>query len=285
MRVIDAKTKQGRTYEAKVVFLNASTIGTAQVLLNSKSEAMPNELANRSDAVGRYLMDHVSGIGVGGIYPGFETHYHHGRRPNGFYIPRYRNVTEPSDGFVRGFGWQGGIMRDNWRRGTAKAGVGADYKASLRAPGPWRIGLGGFGEMLPRAENRVTLHATKVDKWGIPLVHIDAGLGPNEKKMVAQMQADAREMLERVGVQDIYVGEHYGGMGLGIHEMGTAHMGKDPNRSVLNKYGQSHDISNLFISDGSAMASGGCQNPSLTYMALSARAAHYAAEFLKEGRI
>ncbi|MEO5772798.1 MAG: GMC family oxidoreductase [Sphingomicrobium sp.] len=285
VRVIDAKTKQGRTYEAKVVFLNASAIGTAQILLNSKSEAMPNGLANRSDAVGRYLVDHISGVGAGGIYPGFETHYHHGRRPNGFYIPRYRNVTEKTDEFVRGFGFQGGILRETWKRGTAKPGVGAEYKASLRRPGPWRVGLGGFGEMLPRPENRVTLHPSRVDQWGIPLVHIDAELGPNDRKMVDRMRADAREMLERAGVQDIHVGEHYGGLGLGIHEAGTAHMGKDPTKSVLNKYNQSHDVSNLFITDGAAMASTGCQNPSLTYMAMSARGAHYAAEFLKEGRI
>ena len=286
VRVIDAKTKQGRTYEAKVIFLNASTIPTAQILLNSTSEAFPRGLANRSDAVGRYLMDHISAVGAGGTYPGFLDHFHHGRRPNGFYIPRYRNVTEKDETFVRGFGFQGGIMRGNWRSGVGKPGVGAEFKASLRHPGPWHVGLGGFGEMLPRPENRVTINTATLDKWGMPIVHIDAGLSDNEKKMVERMRSDAREMLERAGVQDIHVSsEHYGGLGLGIHEMGTAHMGKDPTKSVLNKYNQAHDVPNLFITDGAAMASGGCQNPSLTYMALSARGAHYAAQFLKEGRI
>ncbi len=285
VRVIDAKTKQGRTYEGKVVFLCASAIPTAQIMLNSKSEAFPNGIANRSDAVGRYLMDHLSGMGASGTYPGFEQNYHRGRRPNGFYIPRYRNVTEPTEGLLRGYGFQGGVMRDNWRRGLGQAGVGPEFKASLRKPGPWRIHLSGFGEMLPRPENRVTLHPTRTDKWGMPIVHIDVSLGDNERRMIEQVGADAKEMLERAGATGVNVRKHYGGAGLGIHEMGTAHMGKDLTKSVLNKYNQAHDVPNLFITDGACMASGGCQNPSLSYMAMSARGAHYAAQFLREGVI
>jgi choline dehydrogenase-like flavoprotein len=285
VRVIDAKTNEGRTYEASVVFLCASTIPTAQILLNSKSEEFPNGLANRSDAVGRYLMDHVSGMGASGTYKGFADRYHRGRRPNGFYVPRYRNVTEPAEGFTRGFGFQGGVTRDGWRRGSWQTGVGAEFKAGLRAPGPWRINLGGFGEMLPRPENRVTLHPTRTDKWGIPLVHIDCGLGESERRMIERANADAKEMLEMAGCTDISVRRHSGSLGLGIHEMGTAHMGKDPAKSVLNQYNQAHDVPNLFITDGACMASGGCQNPSLTYMAMSARGAHFAVEFLKEGKI
>ena len=285
VRVIDGNTKEGRTYEAKVVFLCASTIPTAQIMLNSRSEAFPNGIANRSDAVGRYLMDHVNGTGASGIYPGFETRYHRGRRPNGFYIPRYRNVTEAAEGYTRGYGFQGGVTRENWRRGAWQAGVGAEYKAGLRAPGPWRINLYGFGEMLPRPDNRVTLHPTRTDKWGVPLVHIDCSVGDDERRMVAQVNADAKEMLELAGCSDIRASTRHGDLGLGIHEMGTAHMGKDPASSVLNRYNQAHDVPNLFVTDGACMASGGCQNPSLTYMAMSARAAHHAAEFLKEGRI
>lgn len=284
VRVIDANTKQGRTYEAKLIFLNASAIPTAQILLNSKSEAFPTGLANRSDAVGRYLMDHIS-LSAGGVYPGFETHYHRGRRPNGFYIPRYRNFTEKADTFVRGFGFQGGIARGNWQRGVSKPGIGAELKASMRAPGPWFLRLTGFGEMLPRPDNRVTLHANNVDKWGMPIAHIDCGLGPNEQAMLEQIGKDARDMLENAGATNVNVGKHYGGLGLGIHEMGTAHMGKDPAKSVLNKYNQAHDVRNLFITDGASMASGGCQNPSLTYMAMAARGAHFASEFLKAGTI
>ncbi|HEY0043256.1 MAG TPA: GMC family oxidoreductase [Allosphingosinicella sp.] len=285
VRVIDAKTKQGRTYEGKVVFLCASAIPTAQILLNSTSEAFPTGLANRSDAVGRYLVDHLSGMGASGTYPGDETHYHHGRRPNGFYIPRYRNVTEPAEGFTRGYGFQGGVLRDNWRRGIWQEGVGAEFKAGLRKPGPWRIGLSGFGEMLPNPNNRVTLHKTAKDKWGMPIVHIDVSLGENEKKMIAQVGEDAKAMLEMAGATDITVRKHYGGAGLGIHEMGTAHMGKDPKTSVLNQYNQAHDVKNLFVTDGACMASSGCQNPSLSYMAMSARGAHYAHQFLRDGVI
>ena len=285
VRTIDANTKEGRTYEGRVIFICASAIPTAQIMLNSKSEAFPNGIANRSDAVGRYLVDHVSDMGASGIYPGFENVYHSGRRPNGFYIPRYRNVTEPGEGFLRGYGFQGGAMRENWRRGIWQAGVGAELKKRLRRPGPWRLGLGGFGEMLPRADNRVTLHPTRTDKWGMPIPHIDCSLGENERRMIAQANEDARAMLEMAGCTDIQVRDHYGGLGLGIHEMGTARMGRDPATSVLNQYNQAHDVPNLFVTDGACMASSGCQNPSLTYMAMSARGAHYAAEFLRAGKI
>jgi choline dehydrogenase-like flavoprotein len=284
VRVVDYNTKVGRTYEAKVIFLCASTIGSAAIMLNSTSEANPNGIANRSDAVGRYLVDHISGLGASGSYPGFEQFYHHGRRPNGFYIPRYRNVTEPGDGYVRGFGFQGGAMRGNWRRGVGRPGTGEAYKASMRAPGGWGLGLGGFGEMLPRADNRVTLNR-ETDRWGVPIPHINCSLGDNDRKMMAQANADAKEMLEMAGCTNITVREHSGGTGLGIHEMGTVRMGRDPTTSVLNQYNQAHDVPNLFVTDGSCMASSGCQNPSLTYMAMSARGAHYAAEFLKEGVI
>ena len=285
VRVIDANSREGRTYEARLVFLCASTLGTAQIMLNSISEAFPNGIANRSDQVGRNLTDHLSALGASGVYPGFEQYYHHGRRPNGFYIPRYRNVTEPTEGFLRGFGFQGGVMRDNWRRGIGTPGVGAEFKVRLRAPGPWRIHLSGFGEMLPRPDNRVTLNHNRTDRWGLPIPHIVCTLGDNDRRLMAQANEDASTMLEMAGCTDIRVREHYGGTGRGIHEMGTARMGRDPATSVLNAYNQAHDVPNLFVTDGSCMASSGCQNPSLTYMAMSARGAHHAAEFLQAGRI
>ena len=285
VRVVDRNTKEGRTYDGRMVFLCASTLGTAQIMLNSRSEAHPNGIANRSDQVGRNLTDHLSGLGASGVYPGFEGIYHEGRRPNGFYIPRYRNVTEEADGFVRGYGFQGTIMRSSWQRGMGAPGVGADLKAELRHPGPWRVSLSGFGEMLPHPDNRITLNHDQLDQWGIPVPHIDVGLGPNEQAMIEQVGEDAREMLEMAGCTDIEVRKHYGGLGLGIHEMGTARMGHDPETSVLNKYNQAHDVPNMFVTDGACMTSSGCQNPSLTYMAMSARAAHHAAEFLKEGAI
>lgn len=285
VRVVDRNTKEGRTYSGKVVFLCASTFGSAQILLNSRSEANPNGLANRSDQVGRNVTDHISGMGASGIYPGFEQIYHHGRRPNGFYIPRYRNVTEPTDAFVRGYGFQGRALRESWQRGVWTAGVGADLKAKLRKPGVWRLSVSGFGEMLPRPDNRITLHPTNKDKWGIPIPHIDCSLGKNDLAMIDQCNKDAVEMLEKAGCTDVQTRPHYGGLGLGIHEMGTARMGKDPTTSVLNQYNQAHDVPNLFVTDGACMTSSGCQNPSLTYMAMSARGAHYAAEFLRAGKI
>ena len=285
VRIIDANTKEGHTYEGRVVFLCASTLGTAQILLNSRSEAFPNGLANRSDMVGRNLTDHISGMGASGTYPGHLDTYHHGRRPNGFYIPRYRNVTEEADGFSRGYGFQGRGLRQGWERGNWGGGIGRELKDTLRKPGPWTLSLSGFGEMLPNPANRITLSETAKDKWGIPVPHIECAMGPNEHAMIKQANADAVEMLEKAGCTDITAHKHYGGLGLGIHEMGTARMGRDPATSVLNGYNQAHDVPNLFVTDGACMASGGCQNPSLTYMAMSARGAHFAVQFLKEGTI
>ena len=286
VRVIDQNTRQGATYEAKIIFCNASTIGTTQILLNSKSEAMPHGLANSSDMVGRQLMDHIYALTVAATMPDGPSTYYRGRRPTGLYIPRYHNLGEQGSDFVRGYGFQGGISRLGWRNmALDKPGYGAELKNRTRQLGPWAARIHGFGEMLPSRDNRVTLHATKTDKWGIPQVHIDCQLGPNERAMAKQIIADSTEMLKAAGGVITSTSAAPGAPGLGIHEMGTACMGKDPKTSVLNKFNQAHDVRNLFITDGSAMASSGCQNPSLTYMALSARAAHHAVEFLKEGKV
>jgi choline dehydrogenase-like flavoprotein len=284
VRIIDQHSKKVRTYEAKVIFLCASTIGSAQVLLNSHSAANPRGLANSSDQVGRNLMDHVYGPGVTGIMSGPDT-FHRGRRPNGLYIPRYRNL-EKDDGYLRGYGFQGRVMRQGWR-GVANSGpgVGVELKDKVRHPGPWSITLSGFGEMLPNPDNRVTLHATKTDEWGIPQLNIDCAHGENDKELGRRMLEDAKAMLNAVGAKITRETSKLHPPGLGIHEMGTARMGRDPKTSVLNQYNQTHDVPNLFITDGAAMASSGCQNPSLTYMAMSARAAYHATEFLKAGTI
>jgi choline dehydrogenase-like flavoprotein len=285
VRVIDANTKESRSYDAKVIFACASTIATAQILLNSKSAAHPHGLANSSGMVGRNLMDHLYALSVRGMLRGAPNTFYHGRRPTGLYIPRFRNVSEPGE-FLRGYGYQGGVSRMGWRSAAlAQPGIGAELKERTRKLGPWFILISGFGEMLPNPDNRVTLHPTRTDKWGIPLVHIECSLGANEHKMAQQIIDDAKAMIQAAGGTIVATATRPGTPGLGIHEMGTACMGKDPRNSVLNKYNQAHDVPNLFITDGSAMASSGCQNPSLTYMALSARAAHHAAEFLREGRI
>jgi choline dehydrogenase-like flavoprotein len=285
VRVIDRNTKVGKTYQAKVIFLNASTIGSAQILLSSANDKNPRGLANRSDQVGRNLMDHIYALSTMGILPKGPDTYYKGRRPTGIYIPRYRNVTENADGYVRGYGFQGGATRTGGRPRAGEPGLGAEMKQKGRKLGPWMVYISGFGEMLPNPDNRITLHATRTDKWGIPIPHIDCALGPNEMTMSKQILADGKAMIEVAGGIVVNQAKGPGTPGLGIHEMGTVRMGKDPMTSVLNKFNQAHDVPNLFCTDGGAMSSSGCQNPSLTYMALSARAAHYAADLLKEGKI
>lgn len=285
VRVIDSKTKKASTYQSKIVFCNASSIGTAQILLNSASEAMPRGLANSSDMVGRNLMDHLYALSVAGILPGGPNTYYHGRRPNGLYIPRYRNFREQGQDYVRGYGFQGGASRVGWRMSASQPGIGSALKQRTRKLGPWMLYISGFGEMLPNPENRVTLNKAEKDQWGIPLVHVECALGENDLKMAKQILDDGQAMIKAAGGMVMSVAKEPGKPGLGIHEMGTARMGKDPGNSVLNRFNQAHDVANLFITDGSAMASSGCVNPSLTYMALSARAAHHAVEFLKEGKV
>jgi choline dehydrogenase-like flavoprotein len=286
VKVIDAKTKVGRTYEAKVFFLCASTIPTAQILLNSKSEANPRGLANKSDQVGRNLMDHMYALSTVGILPnGPKASYYKGRRPTGIYIPRFRNVTEDADGYVRGYGYQGGVMRTGGRPQANQPGFGAEMKERARKLGPWMVFISGFGEMLPDPNNRVTLHDNRKDQWGSPVVHIDCAMGANEAKMAKQIMTDGKAMVEAAGGFVINQASEPGPPGLGIHEMGTARMGRDPMTSVFNGFNQAHEASNLFCTDGAVMASSGCQNPSLTYMALTARAAHHATQMLKEGKL
>ena len=286
VRVIDARTRARRSYQARVVFLCASTIGSTQIMLASRSEHFPNGLANRSDALGRYLMDHVVGIGASGTHPGFLDRYYYGRRPTGFYLPRYINITERGDAdFLRGFGFQGYSSRSSWSRGATEVGVGAELKQRLRSPGRWQMMLAGFGEMLPRAENRVTLHERRLDQWGIPLVDIDCTHGENERRIGERANRDAAQMLAAAGFENIAPLGTVAPPGQCVHEMGTARMGHDPATSVLNRYNQAHDVANLFVTDGSCMSSTGSVNPSLTYMALSARAAHHAADLLASGEI
>lgn len=285
VRVIDQNTKKATTYEAKVVFLCASTIGSAQVLLQSGNEANPRGLANSSDQVGRNLMDHVYGPSVMAVMDGPET-FHRGRRPNGIYIPRYRNLDGQTESYLRGYGYQGRVMRQGWHGVAMGApGVGAELKERIRHPGAWMVGLSGFGEMLPNPENRVTLNATKKDEWGLPLLNIHCEHGENDKELGRRILEDAKAMVTAAGGRIIKESGKLHPPGLGIHEMGTARMGHDPKTSVLNKHNQAHDVPNLFITDGAAMTSSGCQNPSLTYMAMSARAANYASELLKAGTI
>ncbi len=279
VRVIDAKTKQPREYHARIVFLNASTIGSAQILLNSKSTRFPAGLANSSGELGHNLMDHLSKAGARGTVPGFEDQYVYGRRPTGTYTPRFRNLRGPDSdrvGFLRGYGIQSGADREGWSRGAGQPGIGESLKASLREPGAWRMTMQGYCECLPRHENRIALDQTRKDAWGIPLVNIHWSWSDEEKAQREDMKTQCAEMLERSGCTGVATYDDDAPMGFSVHEMGTARMGRNPKTSVLNKWCQAHDVPNLFVTDGACMTSNSCLNPSLTYMALTARAAAHA---------
>jgi choline dehydrogenase-like flavoprotein len=279
VRVIDAKTKEAREYFGRLVFLNASTLGTAQILLNSKSSRFPNGLANSSGELGHNLMDHLSKAGARGVVPGLEDKYVYGRRPTGTYIPRFRNIGlkgEEKVGFLRGYGIQSGASREGWGRGGFMAGFGAEFKKKLREPGPWQATMQGYCECLPRHENHVDLDPERKDQWGIPLLRIHCSWGENEKALRADMKVQAAQMLEAAGCTNVEIYDDDGPPGFSVHEMGTARMGRDPKTSVLNAFNQAHDVPNLFITDGACMTSNSCVNPSITYMALTARACDYA---------
>ncbi len=281
VRVLDAVTNQTTDYTAKVVFLCASTLNSTWLLLRSATDVWPGGLGSSSDALGRNLMDHHFRAGASGRIEGLDDKYYYGRRPTGFYIPRYRNLFGDKREYLRGFGYQGGASRSGWSRAVAELGVGAAFKDAAAQPGAWSIGGTAFGEMLPNPANRVTIDPNKKDKWGLPVLAIDCATGENERLMRKDMMNDMAEMLEAAGVKDVHTYDNGYWPGMGIHEMGTARMGRDPKTSVLNAHNQVWDAPNVFVTDGSCMASTACPNPSLTYMALTARAADFAVSELK----
>ena len=282
VEIIDINTKQTEEYFAKLIFLNASTVATAAILLNSVSTAFPNGLGNGSDQVGRNLMDHHKGISISGSVDGFEGSYYYGRRPSPFYIPRFRNTKEKHPRFLRGYHFGGSAFRP---RQAGDAVLGAPLKEALSQPGGWQLGLYAFGECLPYAGNRITLNNDKKDNWGRPIVSVDCEFRENEKTMHEDMKATGAEMLEQAGVRNVVVRASISYPGNANHEMGIARMGHDPRTSVLNKFNQMHEVPNVFITDGSCMTSGSCLNPSLTYMALTARACDYAVKELRKRNI
>ena len=284
VKVIDRETKESMVFNAKIVFLCASSMASSAILMQSKSERFPNGLGNDSDQLGRNIMDHQLGVGANGTFDGFEDKYYKGRKPNGVYIPRFRNLdTDTKKDYLRGFGYQGGASRGNWEEAIAEHAFGKDLKESVLKPGGWSMGIMGFGEVLPYEENRFTLDYENLDEWGLPTLTFDAEFKDNEWKMREDMKAQAVAMLEQAGFKNVNAYDNPGALGLGIHEMGTARMGRDPKTSVLNEYNQVHTCPNVFVTDGSFMTSASCVNPSLTYMAFTARAANYAAEQLKKG--
>ncbi|MES2305009.1 MAG: GMC family oxidoreductase [Gemmatimonadota bacterium] len=284
VRVVDGQTMETLEFNSKIVFLNCSALESTRILLNSKSRSHPEGLGGNSGVLGRYVMDHTMQAGAGGKVPGFLDKTTYGSRPNGVYLARFRNVTDQHPDFLRGYAYQGGGGRSvsGWGRGTSTPGFGADFKNALKQPeyGGWGMSLGGFGECLPNVDNRVSLNPDKVDRWGVPVLHIDVQWRENELKMQQDAMTQAAEMLEAAGVTNVTTYNSHTAPGLTIHEMGGARMGKDPKTSVLNKWNQHWDSKNVFVTDGAAMASSACQNPSITYMAFTARAADYAVRAL-----
>ncbi|MEN8124304.1 MAG: GMC family oxidoreductase [Bacteroidota bacterium] len=284
VKVIDAETKEKMIFNAKIIFACASTIPTTAILMQSKSKRFPNGLGNDSGELGHNLMDHHLDAGAYAKIDGFEDKYYKGKRPNGFYIPRFRNLgnKETKKDFIRGYGYQGGAGRSNNSDLIEEEGYGEGLTKKILEPGGWRISLGGFGECLPYHENKMMLDYEKLDEWGLPTVTFDAEWKENEIIMRKDMIQQAVEMLENAGFKDIQPMDNIAAPGIGIHEMGTARMGNDPKTSVLNANNQIHGVPNVYVTDGSCMTSAGCQNPSLTYMALTVRATDHAVKQFKK---
>jgi len=276
VRVLDAINNTTTDYKAKVVFLCASTLNSTWILLRSATDVWPGGLGSSSGELGHNLMDHHFRVGAQGKVEGLEDKYYYGFRPNPSYIPRYRNLNGEKRPYLRGFGYEGGAGRDGWSRAVAELGIGGAFKDAATEPGQWSMGGTAFGEMLPNHANMVTLDETKKDKWGLPVLKIDCATGENERLMRVDMANDMAETLTAAGLKDVKTFDEPCFPGMGIHEMGTARMGRDPKTSVLNKWNQVWDAPNVFVTDGSCMVSTACQNPSLSYMAFSARAADHA---------
>ena len=284
VRVVDANTKEVLEFKSKIVFLCASSMASTAILMQSKSDVFPNGMGNASGELGHNIMDHQLGAGARGKIDGYNDKYYKGRRPNGIYIPRFRNISDKSakTDFLRGYGYQGGAGRNGWDGVIAEYAYGTELKKAILEPGEWRMNLGGFGEVLPNHDNHMFLNYDKLDKNGLPTIVFDAQFGENEKVMKADWVQEAQEMLDKAGFRNIESFDSNAVLGGGIHEMGTARMGHDPKTSVLNKHNQVHEVPNVFVTDGACMTSSATQNPSLTYMALTARAANHAVHELKK---
>jgi choline dehydrogenase-like flavoprotein len=276
VRVLDAVTEQTTDYTAKLIFICASTLNSTWLLMRSATDIWPAGLGSSSGELGHNLMDHHFRCGAQGKLPGLDDKYYFGRRPTGIYIPRYRNLFGDKREYLRGFGYQGAASREGWSRAVKELGVGAAFKDEMALPGPWVFGATAFGEMLPNHANSIGLDTNRNDKWGLPVLKIDCATGENERLMRKDMIADMAEMLEHAGAKSVATFDLESYPGMGIHEMGTARMGRDPKTSVLNAHNQVWDAPNVFVTDGSCMTSSACQNPSLTYMALTARAVDFA---------
>ena len=282
VRIVDAQDNKTYDYFAKIIFLNASALNSAWILMNSATDVWPDGLGSSSGELGHNVMDHHFRAGANGDAEGYDDKYYYGKRPNGVYIPRFRNLNGEKRDYIRGFGYQGSASRQGWDREIAEMSIGGDLKDAMAEPGPWRMGITGFGETLPYHENMITLDKTKKDKWGLPVLSFDVEFKDNEKKMRVDMMNDAKEMLEAGGLKNVKTYDAGSFPGMGIHEMGTARMGADPKTSVVNRNNQVWDAQNVYVTDGAFMTSASCVNPSLSYMAFTARAVDHAVSELKK---
>jgi choline dehydrogenase-like flavoprotein len=285
VEVLDAENNKTYNYFAKIVFVNASSLNSAWILMNSATDVWPEGLGSSSGELGHNVMDHHYNCGASGRFDGYEDKYYYGRRANGFYIARFANLFNDKRNYLRGFGYQGSASREGWSRQVAELSIGSAFKEAICEPGQWTAGMTGFGEILPYHENKISLDPNKKDKWGLPVLAMDAELKANEHAMRRDMVAEAKAMLEAAGAHDINTWDAGHAIGHGIHEMGTARMGRDAKTSVLNEWNQVWDAKNVFVTDGACMTSSACQNPSLTYMALTARACDHAVKELNKRNI
>ncbi len=285
VEILDAENNKTYEFYSNIVFLNASALNSAWVLMNSATDIWPDGLGSSSGELGHNIMDHHYNCGASAKVDGYEDMYYYGKRANGFYIVRFANLSGDKRNYLRGFGYQGSASRTGWGREVAELNIGGEYKDALTEPGQWSIGMTGFGEILPYHDNKITLDKNRKDKWGLNVLSMDAELKENENAMRKDMVAEGKAMLEAAGLKNIDTWDQGHAMGHGIHEMGTARMGNDSKTSVLNKWNQVWDAPNVFVTDGACMVSSACQNPSLTYMALTARAADYAVSELKKGNL
>lgn len=285
VEIVDAETNKTYEFNAKIVFVCASALNSTWVLMNSATDIWPDGLGSSSGELGHNVMDHHFRTGAMGTVEGLSDKYEFGRRPTGIYVPRFRNIYSDKRDYLRGFGYQGGAGRGRGAQ-VAEFTIGASLKEAMSVPeNDWNINFLGFGEMLPDHSNKITLDKTVKDKWGLPVLSFDVEMKENEKKMRVDMMNDAKEMLEASGVKNVQTYDWGYNVGMGIHEMGTARMGRDPKTSVLNGNNQVWDAPNVFVTDGACMTSASCVNPSLTYMALTARAADFAVNELKKGNL
>ncbi|MFL5789822.1 MAG: GMC oxidoreductase [Flavisolibacter sp.] len=285
VEVLDAETNKTYEFTSKIVFVNASALNSAWILMNSATDVWPDGLGSSSGELGHNIMDHHYNCGAAGIVDGYDDKYYYGRRANGFYIVRFANLFGDKRDYLRGFGYQGAASREGWSREIAEMNIGGQFKDALGEPGQWAIGMTGFGEILPYHDNKISLDKNRKDKWGLHVLAMDAEIKDNEHKMRKDMVSEGKAMLEAAGIKNIRTWDQGHAIGHGIHEMGTARMGRDPKTSVLNEFNQLWDAKNVFVTDGACMVSSACQNPSLTYMALTARAADHAVSQLKKQNI